>query len=35
MKAKDTYGRAGRRIEGTEGDGNPTGKPIESSNLVA
>ena len=30
----DCYGRVRARIEGTEGDGNPTGRPTESINLT-
>jgi hypothetical protein len=28
----NSYGKVGGRIEGPEGDGNPTGGPIESTN---
>jgi hypothetical protein len=29
----DTYERVGGRIEGPDGEGNPTGRPTESTNL--
>jgi hypothetical protein len=33
MEVRDPYQRIGGRIEGTEGDGNPTGRPTVSTNL--
>lgn len=33
MELGDSYGRIGGRIAVPEGDGNSTGKPIESTNL--
>jgi hypothetical protein len=33
MKVSNTYRRAGRRIEGLEADGNPTGRSTEPTNL--
>lgn len=35
MEVRGTYGRVGRMIEGPEGDGNSTGRSIESTNLDA
>jgi hypothetical protein len=32
-EAKDSYRRSREKIEGTEGDDNPTGRPTVSSNL--
>jgi hypothetical protein len=32
MELKYSYGRVGRRIEGTAEDRNPTGRPTESTN---
>jgi hypothetical protein len=33
MEVRDPCGRVGGRIEGPEGDGNPTGGPTESTSL--
>jgi hypothetical protein len=33
IEVRDPYGRVRGRIEGTEGDGNPIGRPIVSTNL--
>ena len=32
-EVRDPYGRVRGRIEGTEGDGNPIGRPTVSTNL--
>jgi hypothetical protein len=32
-EVRDPYGRVRGRIEGNEGDGNPTGRPTVSTNL--
>jgi hypothetical protein len=32
-EGRDVYGRDRGRIEGTEGDGNPIGRPTASANL--
>ena len=33
IEVRDPYGRVRRMIEGSEGDGNPTGRPTVPTNL--